>query len=217
MREYPLDKKKQIEKEIYNKQDMPSKRPGWGDQWDKNLMNLVLKEEKEWIKKRAIKYLENKDILILGGGRSESQIIKNIRYKTLSFTNISETEIEKSREYYPKDTIFIVGDAENTGFDNNRFDVIICHSILHHLNIDRALKEIKRILKKEGIVFVADEPAALSPIAFIGRKFFPTNVHTPDEKPFIINIFRKKLQKYGFKEIEFESFSLFFSCYSNNC
>jgi len=201
---------KSTEREIYNLADEVSNCPKWGEQWNEKLMNYLLstKLDRDVLDMAKI-CLENKDILIIGGGGSESKIVNSVPCKSISVINISEKEIERYREYYPKFTKFFVMDAEKTDFNNASFDVVLAHSILHHLELNAALTEIKRLLRPNGIFFIADEPIALNIIAFIGRKFFPTNIHTPDEKPFIVYEFRKKIKKYGFKEINFKTYYLF--------
>ena len=202
------EKRKQIEREIYNRQDDMSTRPMWGEQWDNELMDFLMRERREIAENWANMYLKNKDVLIPGGGRSEAKLVKDRSCKSITVVNISEKEIEKSIPYYPKFTNFIVGDAENMEFKNDSFEVIIYHGILHHLNLTNALSEIKRVLQPQGILFIGSEPGLLNPIAFISRKFFPTNIHTPYEKPFIIWNFRKKLKRKGFKELDFKCFYL---------
>ena len=46
----------------------------------------------------------------------------------------------------------IKGDVTNLTFENNTFDLIICNHVLEHIIDDRtAMKEIYRVLKKDGI------------------------------------------------------------------
>ncbi|EHP87387.1 class I SAM-dependent methyltransferase [Methanotorris formicicus] len=48
--------------------------------------------------------------------------------------------------------LVVVGNAENLPFKNNTFDCVISFfGALNHVNLDRALKEIRRVLKKDGI------------------------------------------------------------------
>jgi hypothetical protein len=42
----------------------------------------------------------------------------------------------------------------------------------------------RKLLKPGGSV-LATEPGLLNPLAFVRRRFFPTSVHTPDERPFV--------------------------------
>ena len=61
------------------------------------------------------------------------------------------------------------------------FDIAYGSGILHHLNLNKSLNELKRILKKDGkIIFI--EPMATNPFINLYRKFTP-NARTSDEHP----------------------------------
>lgn len=70
------------------------------------------------------------------------------------------------------------------------------------------MAEIRRVLKDDGVFFVASEPGALNLIAAVGRKFFPSNAHTPGERPFIFSHLTKLIKRYGFIEIKTGYFHL---------
>jgi ubiquinone/menaquinone biosynthesis C-methylase UbiE len=49
------------------------------------------------------------------------------------------------------------GDAKRTGFADNFFDVVICNSALHHVKDALVFwREVKRIIKPNGFVFLRD-------------------------------------------------------------
>jgi ubiquinone/menaquinone biosynthesis C-methylase UbiE len=51
---------------------------------------------------------------------------------------------------------FNIVDAENIPYEKEGFDVVIANHMLYHLNdIDKALKEINRVLKKDGYFFAS--------------------------------------------------------------
>ena len=202
------EKSKKAEMEIYDKKNLSSEKPKWGEQWDSDLMDFVMLPHNQLIDSWANKYLKGKDVLIIGGGKDESHIVKNL-CKSITIVNISKAEINEATSFYPKSTLFLVGDVEKFSFDKNTFDVILCKSILHHLNIDIVLNNVKKILRPKGKIFISLEPSLLNPIAYIGRTFFPTNIHTPFERPFVIYKFRRKLKRFGFIEENFECFCLF--------
>lgn len=53
----------------------------------------------------------------------------------------------------------VVGDAENIPFESNKFDgVYICAALHHLLDVTKALTEMKRSVKQDGIVVIASEP-----------------------------------------------------------
>jgi SAM-dependent methyltransferase len=100
--------------------------------------------------------------------------------------DISETLVERAaaradREGAAERTRFLVRDAHATGFDDDAFDLVVGVAILHHLRLEDALPEIRRVLKPGGkAVFV--EPLAHNPILRLGRRLTPS-ARTPDEHP----------------------------------
>src|SRR3989344_6139131 len=94
-----LEDRKKIERDIYNKKQILLNRPKWGDQWDGDIMNYIMKEQENLIKNWAKIYLENKKLLILGGGIDEARVIDGLHLKSLTVINISEKEIEESKPY----------------------------------------------------------------------------------------------------------------------
>jgi len=69
-------------------------------------------------------------------------------------------------------THFLVMDAEKLTFDPNTFDVVVCHGVLHHLDVKKAFPEIARVLKPTGQV-ICVEPLAYNPVFQWYRKSTP--------------------------------------------
>lgn len=82
---------------------------------------------------------------------------------------------------------FAVMDAHATAFCDNEFDVINISGVLHHLDIQRAYKELARILKPDGQI-ICNEPLAYNPLIQAYRKLTP-HFRTPWEAKHIL---RKK-------------------------
>jgi ubiquinone/menaquinone biosynthesis C-methylase UbiE len=54
----------------------------------------------------------------------------------------------------------VVTDAEQLPFDDESFDLVFGHAVLHHLpDLDRAFSEFLRVLKPGGTLFFAGEPS----------------------------------------------------------
>jgi ubiquinone/menaquinone biosynthesis C-methylase UbiE len=50
-----------------------------------------------------------------------------------------------------------VGDSNNLPYGDNSFDLVMCHSVLHHLKDPRqTVEEILRVVKPDGAVFIRD-------------------------------------------------------------
>jgi len=92
---------------------------------------------------------QGEKILDMGCGRGDF-----IKYKPAQVgyigIDISEKNIKKAKEKYPKED-FRVMDATDTTFEDGIFDYIVCIETMEHLTIDELrnlLKEMKRIGKK---------------------------------------------------------------------
>jgi 2-polyprenyl-3-methyl-5-hydroxy-6-metoxy-1,4-benzoquinol methylase len=86
------------------------------------------------------------------------------------------------------------------------FDAVIGSSVLHHLEIDKALPKIYELLEPGGVISFA-EPNMMNPQIFIERKFrkFFKQI-SPDETAFVRKTLQKDLQKAGFQKIEIVPF-----------
>jgi SAM-dependent methyltransferase len=63
---------------------------------------------------------------------------------------------------------FTVGDAQSTGLPDHSFDLVVGKFVLHHLELDAALTELRRLLAPGGrAVFV--ETSGLNPLLRLGR------------------------------------------------
>jgi SAM-dependent methyltransferase len=95
--------------------------------------------------------------------------------------DISETGIAKARASYGDIAKFYAADAHDMPFADASFDLVVGRSILHHLDLELALKEIRRVLRPSGkAVFV--EPLRDNPGAKILRAITP-RARTADERP----------------------------------
>jgi len=96
-------------------------------------------------------------------------------------------------------------DAHSLSFADHSFDYVIGQGILHHLDIERAMVEIHRVLKDSGRCLFL-EPLGLNPIVNIYR-FFTPHLRTKDEHPLTPRDF-KMIRKF-FTITETRGFYLF--------
>jgi SAM-dependent methyltransferase len=76
---------------------------------------------------------------------------------------------------------FVAGDAHHTPFPDAMFDYVVGNGALHHLELEKALTEIARVLKPGGkAVFL--EPMYHHPLLWTLRRLTP-KTHTADERP----------------------------------
>jgi SAM-dependent methyltransferase len=100
---------------------------------------------------------------------------------SISGLDISENAIAKARANYGNKAKFYAGDAHEMPFPDGSFDLVVGRAILHHLDLDLALKEIRRVLRPGGAaVFV--EPLGDNPGAKLLRTLTP-RARTKDEVP----------------------------------
>ena len=79
------------------------------------------------------------------------------------------------------DADFLTADGHRTPFADHTFDLIIGSAVLHHLDLEVALGEVRRVLKPGGRA-VFKEPIAHNPVLRVGRALTPF-ARTPDEQP----------------------------------
>lgn len=84
-------------------------------------------------------------------------------------------------EQAPKILDFSVMDCEAMTFDEDTFDFICGTSILHHLDLEKALSEIVRTLKPDGTAIFL-EPLGHNPMINLYRRLTP-NLRVEDEHP----------------------------------
>jgi SAM-dependent methyltransferase len=107
-----------------------------------------------------------------------------IKPRSLTCINISEADLQKGINVAAKSKTkadFRLMDAHKLDFPDSSFDVVYGAGILHHLEYERALLEIRRVLKPGGAMLFR-EPLALNPVAMIVRWLTP-HARTVDEQP----------------------------------
>jgi len=112
------------------------------------------------------------------------------------------------RNLHEGNVIFSLQNAYGMGFRDNVFDIIVGSSVLHHLELDDALKEFYRVLKPGGS-FYFTEPNMMNPQIAI-QKTFPFVKRfmgdSPDETAFFRWRLKEKIEEYGFTDIEINAF-----------
>jgi SAM-dependent methyltransferase len=120
-------------------------------------------------------------------------------YRGVDISNLA-IDVAKSRGI--ENAFFDEADAHKLPFGDGSFDLVVVNSLLHHLDLEVALDEIKRVLKSDG-VFLLREPLGTNPLFNLYRKVTPA-ARTPDEKPFDrddLHLIRRKFaieDKYEF-------------------
>lgn len=130
-----------------------------------------------------------------GMGLTTMEVYKTLPNVSITAIDSDIYQVNKARKLLPrnlKDKIkFLQGDATDLRFKNNSFEAVFEFNVFHHIkDYEKAIKEVKRVLKKNGKFYIMD----------ISQSFFiPVIRHlAPPESLFTKQIFVKKLTENGF-------------------
>ena len=208
-----LTKKNLREKDFHN--ELQSKPKGRFENIFYKAIANIWDDFYERLKKNA----RNSEVLDYGCGVGPSIIaVSNYQPKKIIGIDISEISIKKAKDktkYLGSMVELQVDNCEKTSFENNRFDLVYGHGILHHLEFSKCLDEILRILKPGGsLIFV--EPLGTNPIINLYRKLTPKS-RSIDEHPFTDRDLTLLKNKYNDVEIKYYGLLtlVFFPFYSD--
>ncbi len=104
----------------------------------------------------------------------------------ISAGSISNAKRLAEKNNVSEKTRFFVGDCEDTKLPSNSIDVILCAGMLHHLDLNNAFPEMKRILKPGGKIIAVE---ALNYNPFIkAYRFLTPEMRTEWEKHHILSM-----------------------------
>ena len=122
--------------------------------------------------------------------------------------DISDVAIQQARAIAAlrdlRNVEFVVDDAEAMQFETASVDVVAGSGIVHHLDIGRAMQEVRRVLRKGGTAIFA-EPMGHNPVVNWYRNRTP-ELRTPDEHPLLTRDLREMAR--GFSSIRVTYFGL---------
>jgi len=142
-----------------------------------------------------------------GTGYFTKEIVKTGAWVTAidispELLHIAQEEIKE------ENASFILENAYEMSFEANSFDSIVGSSVLHHLEIDKAISEMFRVLKPGGTMYFT-EPNMMNPqialqknIPVLKRKLGDS----PDETAFFRWSLLKLLKNTGFVDITIKPF-----------
>lgn len=111
---------------------------------------------------------------------------------------------ENCKEY--TNTYFRLGNALDTGLDEEQFDIVLLRAVIHHIeDLNTCLKEIYRVLKPNGILLVQDRtpedcllPGSSTHIRGYFFTQFPQLIHKEISRRYASDIVYQVLQDVGF-------------------
>lgn len=107
---------------------------------------------------------------------------------------------------YSGKILFAAMDAESLGFADDTFDVIHISGVLHHVDVNIAFPELRRVLKPGGRV-IASEGLGHNPLIQLYRKMTP-HLRTEWEAQHIIKKEQMQLAGEYFGEVNYRFFHL---------
>jgi len=125
----------------------------------------------------------------------------------ISDGSIANAKAAAEKEGMSGNTYFIQGDCENTGLPSNSIDVCICSGMLHHLDLSYAFPELRRIMKKGGVL-LAVEALDCNPGIKAYRMLTP-HLRTDWEKAHILSFKEVSFAKRFFDVKEVKHWHLF--------
>jgi ubiquinone/menaquinone biosynthesis C-methylase UbiE len=170
---------------------------------------IINSSVQESYKKFIFKHGLNKRVLEYGCGRGTYAFDlakKRARVVGIDISDIALHEALAKSEQEKKNpkTSFLLMNAERLGFLENCFDLVCGIGILHHLQMDKAMGEINRVMHPEGnAIFI--EPLGHNVFINVFRRFTP-KIRSKDEHPLLSVDF--KIMKRYFRKVQVQYFYL---------
>ncbi|WP_337873427.1 methyltransferase domain-containing protein [Ignavibacterium sp.] len=137
--------------------------------------------------------ISNKKILDIGSGEGGTSSILSKSNLVISI-DLSLLRLSRQKQNY-KTKNLVNCDAMNLPFRNNYFDIIILQDVIEHLyNYENFLKEIKKVLSEDGVIYLST-PNKLSIINFLSDPHWGLPTVSVLKRKTIRNIFLKYLRK----------------------
>ncbi|SVA98073.1 uncharacterized protein METZ01_LOCUS150927 [marine metagenome] len=205
MTEGPLSVRVQREQEAFNE---GLQRDGYMRVFE-HTSHLFLKR-RDQIVCDELEYAQGKNVLELGSISWKAWIDDNdIEPANLHCINISQEEIkqgERNARFSNVKPHFHLMDAHSLEFEDESFDFVYGCAILHHLDYNRALDEICRVLKPGGRILFA-EPLGINPVGKLVRVMTPF-ARTDDEKPLMFKELAELEKRFDTRHYYEELFSV---------
>ncbi len=159
---------------------------------------------------------EGKSILELGSHQWIGWIKDNTTPSKVTCINISQAELDKgidNAKNLPFKINFHLMDANNLEFEDESFDAVYGGAILHHLDIEKTINHVYRVLKPNGYVLFL-EPLNMNPIYKLYR-MMNKKERTPDEHALVGKDFKIIRKKFTFQYHFFDFFTVIFGFLSS--
>ena len=148
--------------------------------------------------------IRNKIVLEIGCSNGES-VKRYAKFcKKIIGIDLSDEGIKYAKTLNIKNAKFYLADAHHLPFQEKVFDIVIVNSMLHHLDLNLAFRQIHRVLKTDGKLY-AREPLGTNIIISIYRWLTP-DARTKDERPFTFQDLKLMKDFFIFNDIKYIGF-----------
>jgi SAM-dependent methyltransferase len=146
----------------------------------------------------------NARVLEIGCGEGDDALKMAENGAEVSAIDISKAAIDKANQVsahrgFKAD--FRVMDAEALDYADSEFDMVCGEGVLHHLNLDIMMRQLRRVLKPDGVA-IFTEPLGMNPFLRTFRRLTPI-MRSPDEHPLIRRDLDLLRQSFVRVEIQF--------------
>ena len=128
---------------------------------------------------------------------------------SITAIDISSDLLEEARRRCPASNVrFETQNAYALSYPDNSYDSVVGSSVLHHLELEEALRQIHRVLRPGGEIRFT-EPNMLNPQIAVQKNVPALKKRlgdSPDETAFFRWPLRRCLQKAGFRQVQIEPF-----------
>ncbi len=157
--------------------------------WAYSYDYFILKPWLLYVQKKVVSYINlrvNIKILDVGCGTGDTLvIISKLSTAKLYGLDISKNMLLRARKKLGRKAKLILGDVEKIPFEDNYFDYVLNTEAFHHFpNPNKSLKEINRVLKKDGKFILADLNFYSDFIHWLFKKIEPGHVKIYGENEF---------------------------------
>lgn len=208
---------------VHSLSDIQRKEEAFHDEWADsiNIDELMVDESFTAICAYENRYIvqkmgtvAGKQLLDVGCGAGEASVFFAKNGAEVTATDISACMLEVVDELATRHGVVVEtrkAEAEELPFEDDAFDLVYASNVLHHVNIPKALAEIRRILKPGGTACFI-EPLTYNPAINVYRQMAMT-VRTEDEHPLRLadlKTFRSLFSEVEHKEMWFFTLYIFF-------
>jgi SAM-dependent methyltransferase len=150
-------------------------------------------------------------VLDYGCGHGMASVVLARRGARVTAFDLSRGYVEEARRRAAANGVavaFVQADAERLPFANGSFDAVWGNAVLHHLDLRKAGRELRRVLAPGGVA-VFCEPWGENPLLAWARWWlpYPGKERTPDEQP--LRLHQLPSLRESFPRLEVEGFQLF--------